>query len=283
MEASVIRHVLVHLDGGARDEHRVQHAEAIATSCAAHLTGLYTNPVATFVGVMPLDGGAAAAEVMADLEEEVRRTGDVVERRLAGRFERLSVRTEVRRLDGTSWQIAQWAASEARCADLFVLDSPLGERALGSSELFEAVLFGGGRAVYVVPPAGKPPEAIRQVLVAWRDTRESARALAEALPFVARATRTVIVAVDAGNGEPEQTRPADVARHLRRHGPSIELFLDESGGRPVADVILDRAIGMSADLIVMGGYGHSRAREWVLGGATREMLGQSDFPILMAH
>ncbi len=279
----MIRDVLVHLDGGAGDEHRLQHAEAIASACEAHLTGLFTNPVATFAGVMPLDGGAAAAQAMADLEEEVRRKGDVVELRLATRFARLSVHHAIRRLDGTAWQLARWAASEARCADLFVLDSPLGERAAHASEVFEAVLFGGGRAVYVVPPAGKPPDAIRRVLVAWRDTRESARAMAEALPFVARATRTAIVAVDAEHGEPPQSRPTDVARHLRRHGTPVELFRDESRERSIADVVLDRAIKMSADLIVMGGYGHSRAREWVLGGATREMLAQSDFPILMAH
>ncbi len=279
----MIRDVLVHLDGGPADEERLAHAEAVATAFEAHLTGLYANPFTTFAGVMPLDGGAAAAQAMADLEAEVRRTGDAIEARLRTRLDRVGVRSELRRLDGTPWQLARWLAAEARRTDLFVASRPSGEGLADTAEMFEAVLFGGGRAVYVVPPGRRPPDAFRRVLVAWRDTRESARAVAEALPFVARATRTAIVLVDPDERDALEAPGAGLARHLGRYGTAVELFLLESRGRPVADLVLEEAGRFSADLVVMGGYGHSRAREWVLGGATREMLELATVPVLMAH
>jgi nucleotide-binding universal stress UspA family protein len=115
--------------------------------------------------------------------------------------------------------------------------------------------------------------------------REAARAVAEAAPLIARATRTQVLVVDppamrdGSQGEPA----ADIARHLGHLGTSVEVGIVESQGRDVSEIMLEQAHRMSADLIVMGGYGHSRAREWMLGGATRDMLSTSDIPILMAH
>ena len=75
----------------------------------------------------------------------------------------------------------------------------------------------------------------------------------------------------------------DIARHLDRHGTKIEVHMPESGDRAVSEVILDQARRISADLVVMGGYGHSRAREWVLGGATRHLLDHMTVPTLLSH
>lgn len=281
----MIKDVLVHLDGSADDELRLGHAEAIASTCQAHVTGLFTNTLPDLAPMVPLDGGAAAAEVIADLDEEARRSGDRIQQRLTERFSRFAVSNEVRRLDGTLGQLIGEAVSEARRADLFVTKRPYdGKDGTQWDDLFEAVLFGSGRGVYVVPPSRKPSDEIRRVLVAWRDTRETARALAEAAPFIERATRTGVLVVDpeqSGPGKP--TIDIDIAQHLGRYGTQVEVDLVESKGRSVADIILDQAHRMSADLIVMGGYGHSRAREWILGGTSRDMLERSDLPILMAH
>src|SRR3954468_16146112 len=106
----------------------------------------------------------------------------------------------------------------------------------------------------------------------------------EAQPFIEAATRTSVVLVDPNTGSDGKGEPgADIAPHLDRHGSPTEVVTVGSDGRAVSEVILDQARRMSADLIVMGAYGHSRAREWVLGGATLDMLEQSDFTILMAH
>ena len=120
------------------------------------------------------------------------------------------------------------------------------------------------------------------MLVAWQDKREPARALREALPLIGQASRTVAVLVDpetSGAAEPE----ADVLRHLSRHGAAAEAVSIAAGERSTAEALLDEARRLSADLIVMGGYGHSRLAEWIMGGVTVDMLTFSPHPILMAH
>jgi len=281
----MIKDVLVHLVGNAEDELRLAHAEAIASATAARVTGLFTNLLPDLVPITPMDGGAAAAGVLAELDAEARRTGEQVQQRLAGRFARLSVPNEVRRLDGTPGRLANLATSEARRSDLFVAQRPYDDSGAASwNDLFEAVLFGGGRSIYVVPPKRRPSDAFRRVLIAWRDSRETARAVAEAAPFIEKAARTSVLVVDpdeAASGS--SSLDLDIARHLERYGTDVEVNLVGSDGRAVSEVILDQAHRMSADLVVMGGYGHSRARQWILGGTSRDMLERSDLPLLMAH
>jgi nucleotide-binding universal stress UspA family protein len=282
----MIKDILVHLDGSSEDECRLQHAEAVASTFSAHMTGLFTNPLPDLAAVMPIDGGAAAAQIIADLGDEAHRQGDIVEQRFSERFARIAVPNEVRRIEAIPAEMIDRVVSEARWSDLFVMSRPYDGNGGGMwNGLFEAALFEGGRGIYLVPLGSKARDSIRRILVAWCDARETARAVAEAMPLIEGATRTALVLVDstssAGHGKPKAEM--DVARHLDRHGTKVEIEILESDGRPVSEVILDQARRMSADLIVMGGYGHSRAREWVLGGATREMLEKSEFPILMAH
>lgn len=282
----MIKDVLVHLDGTPQDEERLQYAEAIASVWQAHVTGLLTNPLPDVPMIAPMDGGVGVAEVLVSLEDEARRTGDAAQQKLAGRFARLGVPYEIRRVEDMHGRLPSRTASEARWADLFVASRPYGGGAAAQwDNLFETVLFEGGRSILVVPPNRPPADAIRRVLVCWRDTREAARAVAEASPIIAQAARTLILIVDPEHPrDGSQNAPAaDIAKHLGRLGTSVEVCAVESQDRRVSEVILDQARRMSADLIVMGGYGHSRAREWMMGGATRDMLSTSEFPILMAH
>ncbi|PVE23376.1 universal stress protein [Microvirga sp. KLBC 81] len=281
----MIKDVLVHLDGTSRDEERLQHAEAIASVSQAHVTGLFTNLLPDVPLIAPMDAGAAAAEILVSLTEEAKGTGDVLQRKLADRMARFSVPNEIRRIDGTSGEISNEAATEARWADLFIMSRPYD--ANGSEQwnsLFEAVLFEGGRSVLVVPPNHRPADALRRVLVCWHNSREAARAAAEAVPFLEKATKITILVVDPEHKADGNSQPAaDIAKHISRYGAPVEVTTAESQGRDVSDVILEQARRTSADLIVMGGYGHSRAREWIIGGATRNTLITSEFPILMAH
>lgn len=235
---------------------------------------------------MPIDGGGAAAQIMGDREQQARAESDAACGRLTERFARLGVPNELRRFDAMPGAMGERIASEARCSDLFVATRPYGaDGDARSNDLVEAVLFGCGRGVLLVPPGRRPHNPIQTVLVAWQDTREAARAVGEALPFIRRATRTIIVIVDSdktgrdGEGEPE----ADIAKHLDRHGAKVEAHEVASEGREVSEVLLDQARRVSADLTVMGAYGHSRLREWVLSGTTLEILTVSEFPILIAH
>jgi nucleotide-binding universal stress UspA family protein len=278
----MFKDLMVHLDGTDEDEVRLAHAESIAARFEAHLTGLCINPIPEYGSAFAGEPGFVVADTVIQLEERARTEGEVVLARLKDRFARIDVPNEVRSILDFASDVPKLAASEARWADLFVASAPYrnGNSFVGD-RIFEAVLFGAGHSIYVVPPGCKVRRDLRNVIVAWQDTRESARGVAEALPFLRASTHTRIVTVDAEGDRGEAA--IDIAGHLDRHGVNVEITAIDAGEKTVAEVLIDEARKMSADLIVMGAYGHSRFREWILGGATREMLETSDVPVLIAH
>jgi hypothetical protein len=144
----------------------------------------------------------------------------------------------------------------------------------------EAVLFGSGRALLLLPPGYSPRGPVQTVLVAWNDSRAAARAVREGLGFVEKATRTVALIVDPS---PNSDPGSQITKHLARYGTNVGAICAESRNCRISQVIMDEAHRVSADLIVVGGYGHTRLREQVFGGATLEMLTASGYPMLMAH
>jgi nucleotide-binding universal stress UspA family protein len=278
----MLKDLMVHLDGGGEDEVRLAHAEAIATRFGAHITGLYVNPLADYPVAFAGEPRLTPIKSAEEREERARSEAELALARLQERFGRLDGPSEIRPLATQASEIAKLAASEARWADLFLASAPYrsADAALGDS-LLESVLFGAGRGIFAVPPGRKASAQIDNILIAWQDTREAARAIAEAMPFLLRAKTTRILTVDAHAGRAEAAM--DVAAHLDRHGIGVEIHAVKSGEGGVAGVLIGEAHKMAADLIVMGAYGHSRLREYFLGGATRDMLKTSDIPILMAH
>lgn len=278
----MLKDLIVHLDGTAQDEVRLSHAEAIVEGRGAHVTGLFTNLLPEYVMASGFDPAFSAIAGIAELQERLHEEGMRTAARLRERLARLEAPNELRTIEAGAGDLSRLCASEARWADLFVATG-VPDGGLDWSEMIETIIFEAGRAVYLAPLGRKPAGAIRNVLVAWRDTRESARAVAEALPFLSAADATRIVTVDPKSDEDRGARAADLAAHLDRHGAKVEISAVDTNGATVAAVLLDEARRMSADLIVMGAYGHSRFREWVLGGVTRDMIAQSDTPLLIAH
>ena len=143
------------------------------------------------------------------------------------------------------------------------------------------VFMRAGRPIFLAPPGCDALEA-GNVLIAWKPTREARRAVADALPFLKRATRVDVVTIaeggDSGNGT-----LADVVAFLSRHGiqASAESLADTGGF--TADQLLNHARRVKADMVVAGGYGHSRLRELVFGGMTRGLLGGFPLPCLISH
>ena len=134
-----------------------------------------------------------------------------------------------------------------------------------------------------VPPASKPGK-FDTVFVAWKNTREAARAVAEAMPFLRRASQVIVGLVEEeGASEQFGIEPgADIGRYLSRHGVGAEIR-PINGWVYAGEALLNESQRTGADLVVMGGYGHSRFREWVLGGATRHLLTHAAVPVLIAH
>lgn len=152
-------------------------------------------------------------------------------------------------------------------------------------DLPEAMVLSAGRPILVVPKVAGPPECGKTVMLCWNASRESARAAADALPFLQAASKVIVLCVDPrssryGHGDEPG---ADVATWLARHGINTTVQRDVAFDGDVGSVILSRAADHAVDLIVMGLYGHSRLRELVLGGASRTLLAEMTVPVFMSH
>lgn len=276
----MLKDLLVYLDGRSEDETRIAYAEALAQANDAHLTGLFCNVIPEML--IAGDTAYGAPQVMAEMQEQANAAGDEKMEELKARFERLAVPNELRRLDLFSAQIGNALSEEARMADMFIASRPYDENQ-ASTDALETVMFDSGRSCIFLPPKAKA-KPVETVVVAWRNTREAARALAESLPLLAKAKKVIIATVQDSNvGQADTDMPAaDIARHLDRHGISVDISLLR-GVTDIAEALRTEAENAGADLVVMGGYGHSRFREWVLGGVTRDTLRLTPIPVLIAH
>jgi nucleotide-binding universal stress UspA family protein len=147
----------------------------------------------------------------------------------------------------------------------------------------EGVLFESGRPVIFVPFIQKGGMALDRVMICWDGSRAAARAVADALPFLKKAKQVEVVIVSEKPNKKDEMPGVDLGQHLARHGLKVEIKHITSPDIGVASTILSHAADSETDMIVMGGYGHSRLREFVLGGVTRGMLESMTVPVLMSH
>jgi nucleotide-binding universal stress UspA family protein len=280
-----LKDILVHLDATEQATTRLRLAADLARRHDAHLTGLHVVDVEipAFATTDASGGGAALVELLERMRRDALAAAAGVE---AAFRERL-------RLDGLAgeWRLVEGVAAEqvalhARHADLAVVgqeDPDGGPPEAGA--VLEQALFSSGRPVLVVPYAGRFEAVGRTVLVGWNAGREAARAVNDALPLIARAASTTVLAVNPRQGpDGHGDQPgADIALHLARHGLKVAVERTVAPDVPDGDVLLNRAAELGADLLVVGAYGHSRLRELVLGGVTRTLLRQMTVPVLMSH
>lgn len=274
--------ILVHLDQSSRAEARLDIAASLARQHGAHLTALQVIDVA--IPVMAMADGGGGGAVIAELMEQMRQSALAASVKLKAAFEaalaREGIMGEWRQVEGTTPEIL---ALHGRYADLLVLgqDDPEGD----SADLLETVLFDSGRPVLAIPFAGSFKSIGKRVLVGWNASREATRALHDALPLIAKAENTTVFLANPkrGLGAHGEEPGADIARHLARHGLKVEVA--KAVAEDVADsaLLLNHASDMGADLLVMGAYGHSRLREFILGGVTRSLLREMTIPVLLSH
>jgi nucleotide-binding universal stress UspA family protein len=181
--------------------------------------------------------------------------------------------------------LSRHVAHRARFSDLVVLPRPYGAgRGAEVEPIVEAALFEGHAPVLVIPDKAKPVPCPKTILVAWNESVEALAAIRKSLPFLMAADLVRVVVIDPPKHGPERSDPGGLlSQMLARHGVNCEIDVLSKTMSRVSDVLNRHVTDTDADLLVMGAYGHSRFREAILGGATRNMLEQAKVPIFMAH
>lgn len=276
--------IVVPITGTQGDRSAVNVALDIAAAHEARLTVLeaVTLPMPV-TGPFGLTADLGAIDVYRELKEQAQRNVNAWKSVLADE----QVPHEVRLVEGLITEPAQLAAHHAHYADLAVLAALAGDSSEGDRvrDYFASLLVQSGRPVLAVPLHCKVDMPPRRVVIAWRPSGESARAIHDALPLLKQAERVDVLVVDATKGERGNgdNPGVDIAEHLRRHGVTAMVEVRTSDQSRVAAVLLQHARDIGAGMLVVGGYGHSRIREWALGGVTRELLFNATIPVFFSH
>ncbi len=281
-----LKDILVHLDRSDRLGARLDLAIDLANRHDAHLTGIHVldiSPGSLAAQVSGMGDAGAMAVMLQRLMDEARQAAVPLEAQFVDRLRAEGKEGEWRLLEGSE---SDNVIDSARYADLTIVGQPNPEDRDGAATaLIEQLLFDSGRPVLLVPYAGTFRTTGHNVLVGWNGSREAARAVGDAMPFLAEAKSVTVLSVTPGRGDGEEERvaAADLTLHLARHGITAVAAHTTADSISEGDALLNYASDSGCDLLVMGGYGHSRLREIVMGGVTRSLLRHMTIPILMSH
>jgi len=276
--AMAIKDILLHIDTSDRGSSVSDFAISLATELGAHLTAagvvLDIVPPASFMGEYPYD-------IMAEAIEQAREAAEEHYKKLAAAAP-ATVQTELVVTQAISGQAREDFGRLARHFDIAVVGQGGDEGGSDDELMAEGALFASGRPVFVVPNIHKGPAKLGKAMVCWDGGLPGARAVAGAIDILKRAGKVEVVTI-AGRNLPNEELPGfNITRHLTRHGISATLK-KLPAAQDIGATLLSYAADSGADYLVMGAYGHSRLREFVLGGTTRTILGSMTVPVLMAH
>jgi len=261
---------------GADEQGVMNAANVLSRRWKAHIAALHLAHLPEAAGGELYVAGNLWAKLIDDFREASAAELNSIKASAA----RLETGAEVRQAEVVLATVESTVAEHAMHADLTLMQRP--QSALAHAA-FEGALFGSGRPIVLVPPDWKADVLGKRIMVAWKSTRESARALADAAPFLHDAEQVFVVTVDAKPNGYGAGPGRDVARHLARRGLEVELRNVDGLGQSAEAALIAEARHIDADLIVMGGYGQSRLREFVFGGVTRALTRTSPVPLLLSH
>jgi nucleotide-binding universal stress UspA family protein len=260
----------------------LDQAEILARTHDAHLDVLCLGVDRTQTGYYYAGANALILqETIARAETEA----NEIEAQVKARLERSGVRWSTDAGVSQMADIARHVAARARFADLAVLPKPYGAtRGAELEPVIESAMFEGLCPILVVPGPGHAMTAPKRIVIGWNESREALVAVKAALPLLAQADLVHVVVVDPPSHGPSRSDPGGpLSQYLARHGVRAEIDVLSKTLPRISDVLIRHANDVNADLLVMGAYGHSRFREAILGGATRNMLEQSEQTVFMAH
>ena len=276
----MVKDLIVNLTVGVPRDTAAEYAISVAEAFESHIAGIAFafEPVVapSVMGGIPADiidaqrtaSHKAAGEAIALFEANAKR-------------QRLSA--ESRQIEATLGGAADLFGRIARRFALAVVGQAEPNRLASQEIIIEGALFESGRPLIVVPYIQREPLKLDRVMVCWDGSRTAARAIADSMPFLCRSKSIDVVIVASGREKSDEIPGVDLGQHLARHDLKVEVKRIVASDTDVPNTILSYAADSSTDFIVMGGYGHSRLREFVLGGATRGILGSMTVPVLMSH
>jgi nucleotide-binding universal stress UspA family protein len=293
-----MRRILVPMSSRTGDGGALALGLEIARELKAHLDALFVWPDPT--EALPYLGegvsGQVIEEIMQAAKEAAADAAAAAKRNLAAAAAAAHVpvvsaaqgpgRASARFIEFTG-RLADVVERTSRLADLVIFAEAKPEDSSTAMVTIEAALVNAGRPVLVVPQDLKSVEVARSVAIAWDGSVEAAHAVSAALSFLTLASKVSIFTVRTGPQQPGGTGPASagvmLTDYLVMHGVHAAEHILEPQGRSVGQVLLDAAVDAEAGLLVMGGYGHSRLREFILGGTTRHIVTHAKLPVLMSH
>ena len=273
-----IKKLLVHLDHSSGCKNRLETGFELAKRFDAQLSGVFVVPDYIIPAYVEAQ---ISVDLMTDITEKAiaRAKEQIVSYQALADEAGVVMAAQV--VEG---QLTPILREYSKYSDLLLLGQDQPDDPDNTSyALADDLLLEGACACLVIPHSGKISPPGKRILVAWNASRESARAVREAMPFLTRAEQVVVLCDEPDQNREDGEHAREIARYLSAHG--IDPVAGGIGGmdmRP-ADAIMAQAADMNADLIVMGAYGHMRLREFILGGATRDMLKQAPVSLLMVH
>ncbi len=276
----MIKDVVVYLSPAAASDAGPRYAISLAGAFGAHIAGV----AFAFEPVIP---ASVMGGISADLIDAQRSENEAAAKNAMDRFAQAAraagVSAETRLVNATLTGAADMFAQAARRFDIAVVAQAERDKIAAEELIAETALFNSGRPVIVVPYIQQAGLKLDRSVLCWDGSRAAARAIGDAVPLLERAERVEILVVATDKAKREATPGAGLRDHLARHGLKAEIKRVPGADIDVPSAILSYAADNAVDFIVMGGYGHSRLREFILGGVTRSMLKAMTVSTPMSH
>jgi nucleotide-binding universal stress UspA family protein len=276
----MIKDIVVNLSIGNAGGPVSDYAVSVADALQAHLAGI----AFIYDPIVPMTGaGYMPAEVIETQQADNEAAAKAAVDRFSELARRAAISAEPLTMSASLAGAGEQFGRIARRFDLAIVGQSEPETSTVDDIVAETTLFESGRPMIIVPYIQKAQLKLDNVMVCWDGSRQAARAIGDAMPLLVKAGRVEIVIVADEKGKQDEIEGADIGEHLARHDLKVEVNRIPSGDVDVADVLLSHVADSGADFMVMGGYGHSRLREFVLGGVTRSIFRSMTVPVLLSH
>ena len=276
----MFKDIIVNLSAGKSGKMVGDYAISVANRLEAHITGV---AIAFVPNIQRAGTAYLSVEKIEALQRDNEAAAETIVEWFAAATASAGISAEKRILRANMSDAADQFGRIARRFDLAIVGQVEPDGSPVQAMVCESTLFESGRPMIIVPYIQTAPLKLDRIMVCWDGSRPAARAIADAMPLLKRAGTIEVVSVTSERGKQDEIEGADIGHHLARHGLKVEVTRITRGELDVEDVLLSHAADSDADFMVMGGYGHSRLREFVLGGVTRSMLRTMTVPTLMSH